>query len=88
MGVLFVASSLEVNTEQTKHVATPHKENEGQNHNIQICNKSPEKLQNFKYLGTMVTNQNYMHEEMTSRFNSGNVCFYSMQNLLSSSLLP
>jgi hypothetical protein len=44
MEVLFVASSLEVNAEQTKHVAMPREENSGKNHNIQISNKFSEKV--------------------------------------------
>ena len=41
----------------------------------------------FKYLGTTLTNQNSIHKEIKSRLKSGNACFYSVQNLLSSSLL-
>jgi hypothetical protein len=41
----------------------------------------------FKYLGTTVTNQNLIQEEIKRRFNSGNTCYLSVQNLLSSSLL-
>jgi hypothetical protein len=47
MEILFVASSLEVNAEQTKHVAVPREENAGQNHKIQMCNKSFEKVYIF-----------------------------------------
>jgi hypothetical protein len=38
----------------------------------------------FKYLGTTLTNQNDIHDEIKSRLNSGNACYYSVQNLLSS----
>jgi hypothetical protein len=38
----------------------------------------------FKYLGTTVTNQNLIQEEIKSRLNSGNACYHSVQNLLSS----
>ena len=41
----------------------------------------------FKYLGTNLTNQNSIQEEIKSRLNLGNACYYSVQNLLSSSLL-
>jgi hypothetical protein len=41
----------------------------------------------FKYLRTTLTDQNYMHEEMKSRLNSGNACCHSVQSLLSSCLL-
>jgi hypothetical protein len=41
----------------------------------------------FKYLGTALTDQNCMHEEIKSRINSGSVCCHSVQSLLSSHLL-
>jgi hypothetical protein len=41
----------------------------------------------FKYLGTTLTDQNYMHEEIKSRLNSGNACYHAVQSLLSSRLL-
>jgi hypothetical protein len=42
----------------------------------------------LKYLGTIVTNQNLIQEEIKRRLNSGNVCHYSVQNLRSSRFLP
>ena len=41
----------------------------------------------IKYLGTTLTNQNSIQEEIKSRLKLGNACYYSVQNLLSSSLL-
>jgi hypothetical protein len=38
-------------------------------------------------LGTTLTNQNDIHDEIKSRLNSGNACYYSIQNLLSSRLI-
>jgi hypothetical protein len=35
----------------------------------------------------MLTNQNDIHDEIKSRLNSGNACYYSVQNLLSSHLI-
>ena len=44
-------------------------------------------MEQFKYLGKTLTNQNSIQEETKSRRNSGNACYHSVQNLLSSSLL-
>jgi hypothetical protein len=44
-------------------------------------------MEEFKYLGTTLTDQNSIQEEVKSRLKSGNACYYSVQNLLSSSLL-
>jgi hypothetical protein len=38
-------------------------------------------------LGTNLTNQNSIQEEIKSRLKSGNACYHSVQNILSSSLL-
>jgi hypothetical protein len=40
-----------------------------------------------KYLGTTVTNQNFIQEEIKRRLNFGNACYHSIENLLSSRLL-
>ena len=45
-------------------------------------------VEQFKYLGTILTIQNSIQEEIKSRLKSGNACYHSVQNLLSSSLLP
>jgi hypothetical protein len=41
----------------------------------------------FKYLGTTLTNQNDIHDEINSRLNSGNAYYYSVQNVFSSRLI-
>jgi len=44
-------------------------------------------VEQFKYLGASLTNQNSVHEDIKSRVKSGNACYHTAQNLLSSSLI-
>ena len=41
----------------------------------------------FRYLGTTLTNQNYIQEEIKSRLQSGNACSHLVQNILCSGLV-
>jgi hypothetical protein len=59
----------------------------GQKRSIKIANRSFEYVAKSKYLGTTLTDQNHMHEEIKSRLNSGNACYHSVQSLLPSRLL-
>ena len=44
-------------------------------------------MRTFKYLGSLLTNQNSIHDEIKCRLKAGNSCYYSVQTLLSSRLL-
>jgi len=63
-------------------------QNARRSHIIKVDSSSSERVEEFKYLGTTSTNQNSIQEEIKSRLKSGNACYHSVQNLLSSSLLP
>jgi len=54
---------------------------------MKIDNGSFESVKEFKYLGTTLTHQNYIQEEIKSRLKLGNASYHSVQNRLSSSLL-
>jgi hypothetical protein len=54
---------LGINIEKTKYMLSHH-QNVGQNLNIKIANKSFENGPQSKYLGTTVTNQNLIQEEI------------------------
>jgi len=54
---------------------------------VRIDNSTFEKVEEFKYLGTTLTNQNSIPEEIKSRLRLGNACYHSVQNLLSSRFL-
>ena len=43
-------------------------------------------MEKFQYLGTTLTNKNSIQEEIKSRLKLGNAWYYSVQNILSSSL--
>jgi hypothetical protein len=60
-------------------------ENAGKNGCIKIDNISFEKVEEFMYLGTNLTNQNSIQEETKGRLKSGCACYHSVQNILSSS---
>jgi hypothetical protein len=62
-------------------------QNAGQNHDTKLDNKSFERVEQFKYLGTTVTNRNSIQEEIKSRLKSRNACYHSVQDLVSYSLL-
>jgi len=72
---------------KTRYMVMSRDQNAGRTHSIKIDNSSFERVDEFKYLGTTLTNQNSIQEEIKSRLKPGNACYHSVQNLLSSSLL-
>ena len=46
----------------------------GRNHSVRIDNSTFERVEEFEYLGTTLTNQNSIPEEIRSRLRSGNAC--------------
>jgi hypothetical protein len=70
---------LEVNLEKTKYMLVSRCQKAGQRQSIKIANRSFEDVEKFKYLGTTLTDQNCVQEEIKNRLNSGNACYHSVQ---------
>ena len=51
---------LEVNTDKTKYVVIYRDQNAERRHSIKTDNSSFDRVEDFKYLGTTVTNQNFI----------------------------
>jgi len=78
---------LEVSADNTKYTVMSRDQNSGRIHSVRIDNSAFEKVKEFQYLGTTLRNQNSIAEEIKSRLKSGNACYHSVQNILSSRLL-
>jgi len=64
-----------------------HHQKLGQNQNIRIANESFENVAKCKYLRTTLKNENDSQDENKITLSSGNVFYYSVQNLLFSRLI-
>jgi len=87
---LVVASKetgIEVNADKSKYVVISRDRNAGRSHSMKISSAF-ETVEEFRYLGTTFTNQTYIQEEIKSNLKSRNACYHSVQNILSSSLVP
>ena len=80
-------TGLKVNTDKTKYMIMSREQNAGRSHSMKTDNISIERVEEFKYWRTTLINQNSIQGEIKSRLKSGNPCYYSVQNLLSSSLI-
>ena len=63
-------------------MVTSRDQNAGRNHSVRTDNSTFERVEEFKYLGTL-TNQNSIQEEIKSRVMTGNACYQSVQSLSS-----
>ena len=78
---------LDIIADKTKFMVMSGDQNAGRSHRMKINNNSFGRVEELKYLGTAKTGQNCIKEEIKSRFESGNACCHSVQNLLCYSLL-
>jgi hypothetical protein len=84
---VFCCFGLEGNADKTKYMVMSRDQNKRCSHSIKMDNSSFARVEEFKYLGTNLTNQSSFQEEITSRLKLGNSCYHSAQNLFSSSLV-
>jgi hypothetical protein len=68
-------------------MSVSHHQNAGQDRDAKTAKRSFENVSQFKYRGKIGTYQILILEEIKMRLNSGNACYHSAQNLLSSRLL-
>ena len=64
---------LEVHADKTKYVVMSRDQDAGR-HSMRTDNRSFERVEDFRYLGTTLTNQSSIQEEIKRRLKSGNVC--------------
>jgi hypothetical protein len=57
-------SDLEINADKTNYMVLSQDLNVRQNHSIKIDNKFFERVDQFRYLGTTLTNQNSIQEKL------------------------
>jgi hypothetical protein len=87
---LVVASNetgLDVNADKTKYMVMSRDQTAERGHSMKTDNSFFERVEEFKYLGATLMNQNFIQQETEGRLKSGNACYHSVQNRLSSSLL-
>ena len=57
-------TGLEVNADKTKYMVMSEDQNAGRIHSVRIDNSTFERVEEFKYLGTTLTNQNCIGKEI------------------------
>jgi hypothetical protein len=63
---------LEVNAHKTKYMTVSRDQNTGRIHSMKMDISSIERVEEFKYLRTTLTNQNSIQEEIKCRLKLGN----------------
>jgi len=73
---VFCCFGLEINADKPKYMVMSRDQNVRSSHIIKMDNSSFARVEEFKYLGTTLANQNSIQEEIKRRLKSGNVCFH------------
>jgi hypothetical protein len=69
---------LKVSADKTKYMVMSWDENAGRIQSVRMDNSTFERVDEFKYLGTTLTSQNSIAEEIKSRLRSGNASYHSV----------
>ena len=77
--VVSMEIGLEVIFEKTTYMVMFRYKNAARSHNIKIDNSSFERVEEFKCLGTTLTHQNSIQDEIKGKMISGNACYHSVQ---------
>ena len=67
---------LAINTEKTKYMEIGCHGGMIANEYIRIGSNSYEKVKTFKYVSSLVTNQNSVQDKIKCRLKAGNSCYY------------
>jgi hypothetical protein len=78
---------LEVSADKTKYMVMSREQNAGRIHSARIDNSTFERVLIVSIFGNNFNKSKFYYGRFKSRLRSGNVCYYSVQNLLSSRLL-
>jgi hypothetical protein len=81
-------TGLEAIADKNKYMIMSRDQNARRSRSVKIDNSSIGRVEEFRYLGTTLINQNSIQEEIKSRLKLGNAFYWSVKNFLSSSLLP
>jgi len=69
-------TGLEVSADKAKYLVMSRDQNAGRIHSVRIDNSTFERVEDLKYLGTTLTNQNSIVKVIKSRLRSGNAWRY------------
>jgi hypothetical protein len=69
---------IEVNADKTKYMVMSRDRNAGRDNSVKFDNSSIERVEEFKYLGTVLTDQNSIQKEIKSILKLGNACYHSV----------
>ena len=71
-------NGLEVNADKTKYMVMSRDQNAGRSRGVKTDNNLCAMVEEFKYLGTTLTSQNSIQEEIRGRLKSGNPYYHSV----------